>query len=331
MTQQSNKPDSLDEHLLMAVDAAQIGIWELDTVTGSAWRNARHDRIFGYEEMLPSWTLDEFIEHVAEDDRAKVRDAYSAALESKTDWAFECRINRSDGLVRWISATGKHLPGGNDKNERLIGHVIDITETKRSEEHLRLVTGELNHRLQNIIGTIGGLVRMTARKGGYPVEFAETIEARLAALGRGHNLTFRDRTGKVSIEEALLAERSAMPEFADRVIIDVDPKLTLSAPLVERLILVTHELATNAIKYGALSVPEGRVLIDSQVDPKTLQVTLTWRETGGPAVEAPTRQGFGTTLIKTALSADAKISQDFAEAGLVCRITFPPSTVSTKA
>lgn len=329
MTGDMEQRASASEHLRMAVAAGHIGLWELDVVTGEAWRNETHDRIFGYDRMLDIWSFDDFIAHVVQEDRAAVRETYAAATTGGDEWAFECRIRRKDGLVRWIGAHGKHLAGSDGQNERLIGHVIDITETKRSEEHLRLVTGELNHRLQNIIGTMGGVVRMTAREGGYPTEFAETIEARLAALGRGHKLTFRDRTAPVGIDEALQTEREAMPQFADQVVIDVDPRIKVSGAVAERLILVTHELATNAIKYGALSTKNGRVLIDSHVDADTSEVVLTWRETGGPPVEAPTRSGFGSRLVKTALSADARVDQSFDRDGLICRIRFPASSITT--
>ena len=324
------KRGSATEHLRMAVAVGHIGIWELDVVTGEAWRNAKHDEIFGYSEPLESWTYDDFLKHVLEEDRSRVDAAYGKALENREVWSFECRIQRTDGMIRWIAAHGRPLKAHEGTNERLIGHVIDITETKRSEEHLKLVTAELNHRLQNIIGTISGLIGLSARAAGDPKEIAKTLQSRLAALGRSHTMTFRDRSETVPICMALETEREAMPEIGDRVIIEVDPRLHISAPVAERLILVIHELGINAIKYGALSVPKGRVYIDSQVNDAG-EVEILWREVNGPPVKAPSRQGFGTKLLQTALSADASVDIDYGENGVSCCITFPQAAVTVKS
>ena len=329
LPQEMEQRGTASEHLRMAVAVGHIGIWELDTVTGEAWRNAQHDALFGYEELRDSWTYDDFLNHVVEEDREDVDTAHRAALKSKSEWSFECRIRRTDGMIRWISAHGRPLPGEDGRNERMIGHVIDISETKRSEEHLRLVTAELNHRLQNIIGTISGLIGLSAREAGDPSEIAKVLQGRLAALGRSHNLTFRDRSESVAIVEALETERGALPGLADQVVIDVDPKLHIAAPLAERVLLVIHELATNAIKYGALSMPGGKVCIDSHLA-KSGELEIDWREIDGPPVAAPTRKGFGTRLIDTALRGDGKVEQVFGEDGVTCRITLPAIAVKVK-
>ena len=323
------KRGSASEHLRMAVAVGHIGIWELDTVTGEAWRNAQHDQLFGYEAPLANWTYDDFMQHVVEEDRERVDQAYGKALAEKEEWSFECRIRRIDGMIRWISAHGRQLPGKEGQNERLIGHVIDITETKRSEEHLRLVTAELNHRLQNIIGTISGLIAMSAREARDSKEVAEALQGRLKALGRTHNLTFRDRSEAVALVDALETERSTMPDLADQVVIAVDPALYITAPMAERVMLVVHELATNAVKYGALSVPEGTVRIDAKQNPSG-DTEIVWQETGGPTVAEPSRKGFGSKLIRSALSSDGKVEQRFEPQGVKCTITLPQKLITLK-
>ncbi len=322
------KRGSVSEHLRMAVAVGNIGLWELDTKTGDAWRNAKHDELFGYAQPLPSWTYDDFLRHVVAEDREEVDEAYGKALKDQREWAFECRIQRTDGMIRWIAAHGRPLPATDGQNERLIGHVIDITETKRGEEHLRLVTAELNHRLMNIISTMHGLIGMAGRGGGDPRDIAEGLQQRLAALGRSHNLTFRDRRAMVPILQALRVERDAMPGVASQVILEIDERMRIAAPLAERLILVIHELGTNALKYGALTIPEGRVCLESRVNEEG-DVEIIWREVNGPQAHEPDSEGFGSKLIRTALSADAKVEQTFPETGAVCRITFPAKAVQT--
>ncbi|MAM38067.1 MAG: hypothetical protein CL949_06090 [Erythrobacter sp.] len=329
MMQSMEQRGSADEHLDMAVAAGHIGIWELDTVTGKAWRNLTHDRIFGYETLRDSWTFDDFLDHIVEEDRDEVEATYSAALADGVDWAFQCRIKRADGLVRWIDAHGRHLPGDDGKNDRLIGHVIDITETKRAEEHLRLVTAELNHRLKNIIASISGLVSLAARQEGDRKEISETLTARLAAIGRSHDLAYRERNTAVAVEHILQTELDAAPKLASQFRFEIDPKLYVTASLAERLTLVLHELMTNAIKYGALSTSEGRVSLKTHSN-EDGDIVLRWAESNGPEVSQPSGDGFGSKLIRSSLSADAKVQQSFPPEGAICTITFPASTFVDK-
>ena len=315
------------DHLELAATFAHLGIWELDTATGEAWRNLKHDQLFGYEEKLESWTYDDFLGHVVDEDRERVDELYSAALADGEEWAFECRILRTDGLTRWISAHGRPLEGGDGKPERLIGHVIDITDTKRNEEHLRLVTAELNHRLQNIIASISGLIALSARGGGDRIENAKVLQERLKAIGRSHNMAYNTRTERVAVREVYLSERSTMPELSHRVVIDIDERLTIQPQVAERLMLVVHELGTNAVKYGALSNETGRIVITSRVL-ENGDVELMWTETGGPEASAPERKGFGTRLIQTSLSADAHVEMNYPSKGATCRIVLPSKLVS---
>lgn len=318
---------SAHEHLQMAARYAHLGIWELDTGTGEAWRNLKHDKIFGYEEKLDNWTYELFLDHVLEEDRDRIDALYGAALKDRTEWAFECRIRRTDGLTRWISAHGRPLEGDEGTPERLIGHVIDITDTKRNEEHLKLVTAELNHRLQNIIASINGLIALSARDGGDRIENAKILQERLKAIGRSHNMAYNKRRESISIREVYENERATMPKLADRVLIDMDERLTIKPQIAERLTLVVHELGTNAVKYGALSGEIGRIVIESQVLDNG-DVEIVWREKGGPEPVEPDRTGFGTRLLQTSLSADAHVDLSYPAEGAICRITLPRENVS---
>ena len=326
MTKDIEKRASVGDHLRMAVAIGHIGVWELDTATGTAWRNARHDEIFGYAEPLESWSYRDFLDHVVEDDRERVDGLYGEAIDRGEEWKFECRIVRSDGLVRWISAHGRPLKADRDHPDRLTGHVIDITERKRNEEHLRLLTAELNHRLKNLIGSIGGLIRLSARGAENKQQMVEALESRLAALGRTHNIAMRDDSKTVSIAEILEAERSAVPSLKERIVVEVDPNIGTVPSLADSITLVFHELTTNAVKYGALSNDTGRVHITSETAPEG-EVELIWREEGGPPVEEPQQTGFGSQLIRGALSSQARVELTFPVTGATCRITIPARAI----
>tara|TARA_R110002124_G_scaffold54127_4_gene154426 strand:- start:2582 stop:3025 length:444 start_codon:yes stop_codon:yes gene_type:complete len=118
-TQKSNAKNL--EHLL---ELAEIGAWELDTVTRHAWRNAYHDMIFGYDEVLPDWTFEQFLSHVVPGDRARIADLYEHAVQEKTSWSFECQIITAKGHRRFISVRGRYLENGNGANPAFIVHFV---------------------------------------------------------------------------------------------------------------------------------------------------------------------------------------------------------------
>ena len=126
-----------EERLRFALDAALMGSWELDFATGTANRSLRHDQIFGYEELLPEWSYDLFLEHVHPEDRSFVQQRFDDAARTGGNWEFECRIFRADGALRWIWARGAPYRDEHGQPARFLGGVIDITERKRSEEALR--------------------------------------------------------------------------------------------------------------------------------------------------------------------------------------------------
>lgn len=127
-------PDLPLNRWAFALDASEIGVWELDLTTQSAWRSKLHDRIFGYPELLPEWTFDVFLEHVVEADREEVEATFKRALEQCGEWRFECRICRADGEQRWIAARGRVHTDSHGEPAAMFGTVQDVTDRKRSEQ-----------------------------------------------------------------------------------------------------------------------------------------------------------------------------------------------------
>jgi hypothetical protein len=129
--------------LNLALETNDTGVWELNLLDHTAFRTLIHDRIFGYETLLPNWTYEMFLEHVLPEDRPEVDRLFREAIAAHSDWNFECRIRRTDGEVRWILATGRHNQTSKGAPVQMIGIVQDITERKMTEEALRESEGFL--------------------------------------------------------------------------------------------------------------------------------------------------------------------------------------------
>lgn len=306
------------DHLRLILQTGHIGIWELDVSSGLALRNAHHDAIFGYDERLDEWTYDKFIEHVVPEQRQLVHDLQQAAIEKGDVWSFDCAIRKNDGELRWISASGRPLMGPDGKVAKLIGHVIDITDTKQRESRLTLLTEELNHRVRNMLAVIKSIVRLSSRKADDIAGFAKSLEGRVEALARSHRLMVSDASETLTSRAILEAELAAFPSLENRVEIEVGGDKELSGAAGQGLALVFHELVTNALKYGALSNSDGRVFVSISANEDALDVA--WREEGGPKVEAVHEDGFGSRLIADAIGSTGRVDLRFPAAGVECDI-----------
>ncbi len=133
ITEQKNARENLqnsEERLKYALDSVSVGAWDLDLITHTAHRSLKHDQIFGYKELLPQWTFENFIDHVHPEDVEMVKKKFNDAVKHQKDWSFECRIIRTDKVERWIMATGQHIKGEDGKYSRIAGIVQDITQAK---------------------------------------------------------------------------------------------------------------------------------------------------------------------------------------------------------
>ena len=136
-----------EARLQFALETTHTGAWELNLRNHSAHRSLEHDRIFGYAESLPAWTYEMFLEHVLPEDRARVDGAFRSAMETQSDWSFECRIRRADGPVRWIWAAGRHRLAAAGGPDRMAGTVQDITARKEAQVELERLNAELERRV----------------------------------------------------------------------------------------------------------------------------------------------------------------------------------------
>jgi two-component sensor histidine kinase len=199
----------------------------------------------------------------------------------------------------------------------------DVTERRRTDEHLRMVVNELNHRVRNNLAMVQSIAMQTFRRADDPEQAATRFTERLVALARANDLLTGERWTGVDLKGVLREAVSSHSEDPHGLVLD-GPDVEVSAKSALALTLAAHELATNATKYGAWSVLDGTVTItwSLRTAPDGRILCVEWKERGGPIVEAPAKRGFGSRLIERGLAAelDGKVVMDFQPEGLVCRI-----------
>ena len=222
---------------------------------------------------------------------------------------------------------------GNPTGLHAIGR--DMTQAKRDEAHLRLLVDELNHRVKNTLAIVQGIAQQSFKAGIDTVTARRAFEGRLAALSETHNLLTREHWGPVSmaqiIGDAVTPHGGVIglsPSGDRQGRFDLEgPDLPLAPKTAISLALAIHELSTNAVKYGALSQPEGRVTIQwaKRGTADAPRLALTWTESGGPQVIVPTKRGFGTRMVERGLAAElgGTVKIEFAPKGLICTVDAP--------
>jgi PAS domain S-box-containing protein len=181
----------------------------------------------------------------------------------------------------------------------VVASVVDITERKRHEEQIRFVMDELSHRSKNLLSVVLAIASQTVEQATSFGEFQANFESRLMALARSHDLLVEQGWSGASIEALIFTQlKPFMDEPAARLDV-AGPPMMLTPLAAQNIGLALHELAINALKYGALSSPEGRIVIRWEVDDRQIpnKFRLSWQEEGGPPVNPPTHRGFGHKVL----------------------------------
>lgn len=220
-------------------------------------------------------------------------------------------------IGRWIDIS--IFPSGSG----LSVYFRDITERKEAERRQKLLVNELNHRVKNSLTIVQALVRQTLGASESLPQAQAALTERLMALAAAHDvITREDWTGG---ELGEVVRRSIAPQLdrPERLTVE-GPPVMLSPKTALSFSLAFHELVTNAIKYGALSTPGGRIALDWRLEeaPDGRRLRICWRESGGPPVKPPGRRGFGSRLIERGLAAEigGAVTLTFQPAGVVCEI-----------
>jgi PAS domain S-box-containing protein len=266
--------------------------------------------------------------HADDQERAWAR--WKHSLETGEPYEIEYRLRHHSGQYRWT--LGRALPVRNALGEitRWIGTCTDIDDAKRNAALTELISRELSHRIKNIFAVIGGLIGISAPKNGDAADFAKQVAGRIAALGRAHNFA-RPHGPESAILQEFGGLRGLLSELMSPYDRAAGKQYSISGhdlPVSDRsatpLALLFHELATNAVKYGALSNKDGAIHIE--ISDLADQGVVVWTESGGPAVTAPPAQsGFGTQLsdISIVSQLGGTLERDWKREGLVVKITIP--------
>ena len=230
--------------------------------------------------------------------------------------------------MRWISARGQGSDSGIVSGV-MFGIFLDVTGRKHAEEAHELLAGEMSHRVKNLLAIASSLTSITSRSSSSAEDMAHNLTGRLAALGRAHDLV-RPLPGAAEsaalvgdLITVLLAPYDDMGAFNGRVRVSV-PRLAAGESAATNLALIIHELATNSVKYGALSVPVGTIDVACTVH--DADVALVWTERGGPAVASNVAPGFGSKLVsRIASRLGGAIDYDWSVGGLIVNLTMKKS------
>lgn len=319
-TLQPSNPDWGYDDLRRAIDAAGVALWAWNVDTDAL---AMDPRAYELWTVQPTETLtfESLSEKIHPADRDRVREAF-AATRAVTG-AYEIDFRTLVGTeVRWISARGQGSDAGMVRRV-MTGIFLDISGRKQAEEGSELLAGEMSHRVKNLLAIAAGLTKITSRSSSSIEDMSKQLTQRLMALGRAHDLVrpLPGSQGKAALLgdlfSVLLAPYDDDGAFAGRIRVAV-PRMGIGEVAATGLALVVHELATNSLKYGALSVEAGT--LDISGSPAGNDVEIVWMEQGGPIVTAPALgQSYGSKLIRQTIEAqfEGSIAYNWSSSGLV--------------
>lgn len=241
------------------------------------------------------------------DDQNEAWKRWQHSLETGEPYEIEYRLRHRSGEYRWTLGRAAPLRNPEGKILRWIGTCTDIHEGKRQADENEVLSRELSHRIKNIFAVIAGLIGLSSRVHPGARGFAEDLRNRIAALGRAHEFArphsdaSRMVVGESSLHGLLTEILKPYRGLNEDAISISGDDVAIDDRGATPLALIFHELATNSAKYGALSVPEGRISLDCREADDSL--TIRWTEAGGPVVaSAPQHSGFGTRLVELSVN-----------------------------
>jgi len=302
-----------DERLEMALSASGVvGLWDWMVDTDLLHGDAHFARLYGLDEAQTKagLTEHEYQRYVVVEDLAPLRSRIREVFEAGADFLVEYRLDIPGQPLRWVECKGRMVYDHDDRPVRFSGTAVDITERKTHEEQRHLLMQELSHRVKNTFAMVQSVAFQTLRGTDQAISMA--LQSRLAALSRAHEVLVQTSWSSTPLPE-LLERVLRLEAGGERFRLD-GPDLVVGSRAALSLSLLLHEMATNAVKYGALSVPDGVVLVGWRIEDDNF--CLSWREEGGPPARPSSRTGFGSRLIGMGIAGARHADLDYTNEGL---------------
>jgi PAS domain S-box-containing protein len=321
---QTERLRSSEERRSIALSAGDMGSWEVDVASGQIeWDDGPY-RIFGVHPATFEPTIERIDAMMHPDDRDE-SSLRAILASSQQRFRTEFRVVRPSGEVRWCYGAGIVSRDAAGRPVRMNGVTIDITERKRAEERLVLLAREVDHRAKNTLAVVLSVLRLTRAKS--IEDFVETVEGRVHALAATHNLLSSTRWEGADLRKIVDEEMAPYQASHRQRVITRGPAAVLLPATAQAMALALHELATNAAKYGALSIDTGTLSVAWRVDPG--QLVLEWSESGGPPAAEPARLGFGLTIVRSSIEAQFRggVRYEWRPEGLRCTLSIPAAQI----
>ena len=309
--------------------ASHLGSWHFDLHSGKTQVNARWFEILGEAPERYEFSMEDWTERLHPDERDTIlAEGYDVISGKKDIYQTEHRLRHRDGHWVWVYDSGRVVE--RDENGTALamtGTILDITERREAEQRVRVLMRELDHRSKNLIAVVYSMIGLM--KGDTIEEFKTVLKGRVRALGTVHDLLSQSSWKGVQIDALVRKETAAYQSNNSPCVHQSGPEIVLNPGAAQAIAIVLHELMTNSAKYGALSAETGIVEIEWYRDDAHNTVHIFWRESGGPEVSAPVREGFGTTLLNLMVrdQLNGTLSVRWEKKGAVFKISMPSDQV----
>ncbi len=279
----------------LALVAGNMGSWDFDVVSGSWFWDEGQSRIFGVDHTSFTLDIEAIRRGIHPEDQENIRQRFEGLSPDASTCELEFRIVQPTGETRWCTAAAVASFDAMGQMVRFSGVTTDITDRKEAEDRQALLAREVDHRAKNTLAIVQAIVRMAKRDS--IDDYMRAVEGRIGALAQTHELLSQSKWEGADILRLVLDELAPYHSDGRQRVSAVGPSLVLAPEQAQLVAMAVHELATNAAKYGSLSVESGKVAVSWS----TLEgaLSLVWRESGGPLVSAPTKLGFGTKIISS--------------------------------
>lgn len=304
----------------LALAAGTMGSWDWDVAGGHCLWDDRQKQIFGADPVSFEVAPGAIRKLVEPGDFRRLCRQLRRARRNGGAWQLEFRVRRPDGAVRWCYGMAVAVRDAAGRTSRIRGITMDITDRKEAEDRQALLAREVDHRTKNALAVVHAIVSLT--RAADIDQFSAAVEGRIQALARAHSLLSEARWRGAKIAELILGELA--PRSADPARVRISGRsLSLHPAAVQALALAIHELAANAERHGALSVPSGGVHVawEQQGD----ELALRWTEFGLPAPLTPPAEGFGLRIVRASIETQlcGTVAFDWHPDGLHCLLRVP--------